>query len=75
MSTYVSHRSTGKPDNEDAVLVEGQVHQGYVWMIDFDSFSQRGTGKAYNEDAMLLDGQVHQGRVREHGEVNTSQAR
>lgn len=41
--------------------------------IAFNSFSQRGTGKANNEDAVLLDGQVHQGRIREHGEVDTSQ--
>lgn len=45
-----------------------------MW-IAFNSFSQRGTGKAHNEDALLLDGQVHQGRIREHGEVDTSQPR
>jgi len=43
--------------------------------IAFSSFSQRGTGKAHNEDAVLLDGQVHQGRVRERGEVDSSQPR
>ena len=43
--------------------------------IAFNCFSQRGTGKAHNEDALLLGGQVHQGRVREHGEVDTSQPR
>ena len=43
--------------------------------IAFNSFSQRGSGKAHNEDAVLLDGQVYQGRVREHGEVDTSQPR
>ena len=41
--------------------------------IAFNSFSQRGSGKSHNEDAVLLDGRVHQGRVREHGEVDTSQ--
>lgn len=41
--------------------------------IAFNAFSQRGSGKAHNEDAVLLDGRVHQGRVREHGEVDTSQ--
>ena len=43
--------------------------------IAFNSFSQRGSGKAHNEDALLLDGQVHQGRVREKGEVDSSQPR
>lgn len=43
--------------------------------ISYSSFSQRGSGKAHNEDAVLLDGRVHQGRVREHGEVDTSQPR
>jgi serine/threonine protein phosphatase PrpC len=44
-----------------------------VMRIVLEAFSQRATGKANNEDAMLLDGHVHQGRVREHGEVDTSQ--
>ena len=43
--------------------------------ITFNTFSQRGSGKAHNEDAVLLDDRVHQGRVREHGEVDTSQPR
>ncbi len=43
--------------------------------ISFNSFSQRGTCKAHNEDAVMLDGRVHQGRVRERGEVDTSQPR
>ena len=43
--------------------------------IAFNSFSQRGSGKAHNEDALLLNGRVHQGRVREHGDVDTSQLR
>lgn len=41
----------------------------------FKAFSQRGNGKAHNENAVLFDGKVHQGRVREHGEVDTSQPR
>jgi len=41
--------------------------------IAFNSFSQRGSGKSHNEDAVLLDGRVHQGRVRERGEIDTSQ--
>ena len=40
-----------------------------------NSFIQRGTGKAYNEDAQLLDGQMHQGRVREQGEIDSSESR
>lgn len=44
-------------------------------IVSFQAFSQRGTGKPRNEDAVLLDGHIHQGRVREHGEVDTSQPR
>ena len=44
-------------------------------MVTFTVFSQRGSGKANNEDAVLLNGQVHQGRVREHGEVDSTQPR
>lgn len=44
-----------------------------VGVIDFVTASQRGKDKTRNEDALLLDGHVHQGRVREHGEVDTSQ--
>ncbi|MFZ2813326.1 MAG: hypothetical protein WA012_12565 [Rhodoferax sp.] len=43
--------------------------------ITFNVFSQRGTDTAHNEDAVLLDGKVQQGRVRERGEVDTSQPR
>lgn len=41
--------------------------------VEFNAFSQRGTDKAHNEDALLLNGQVLQGRIREQGEVATSQ--